>query len=89
MPIGVDAKTNLKDYRRRIRRLIFINNPIKIKKWQTQEYRPRIYHNPYVISTSNGINLNVISGLQLLTPQYWKRYVENMVQKHTTISSNG
>jgi hypothetical protein len=31
---------------------------------------------PGVISTSNGINLNVISGLQLLTPQYWKRYVE-------------
>lgn len=31
---------------------------------------------PGVISTSTGINLNVISGLQLLTPQYWKRYVE-------------
>lgn len=31
---------------------------------------------PGVISISGGTNYSVISGLQLLTPQYWKRYVE-------------
>ena len=31
---------------------------------------------PGVISTSTGVNLSIISGLQLLTPVYWKRYVE-------------
>lgn len=31
---------------------------------------------PGVISTSTGVNYSIISGLQLLTPVYWKRYVE-------------
>jgi hypothetical protein len=31
---------------------------------------------PGVISTSGGVNYSIISGLQLLTPVYWKRYVE-------------
>ena len=31
---------------------------------------------PGVISISGGTNYAVISGLQLLTPVYWKRYVE-------------
>lgn len=31
---------------------------------------------PGVISITGGTNLSVISGLQLLTPVYWKRYVE-------------
>lgn len=31
---------------------------------------------PGVISISGGTNYSVISGLQLLTPVYWKRYVE-------------
>lgn len=31
---------------------------------------------PGVITTSGGVNYSIISGLQLLTPVYWKRYVE-------------
>lgn len=31
---------------------------------------------PGVVTTSNGTNYSIISGLQLLTPVYWKRYVE-------------
>jgi hypothetical protein len=31
---------------------------------------------PGVITTSNGVNYSIITGLQLLTPVYWKRYVE-------------
>lgn len=31
---------------------------------------------PGVITTSSGTNYSIISGLQLLTPVYWKRYVE-------------
>jgi hypothetical protein len=31
---------------------------------------------PGVISVTGGVNLAVISGLQLLTPQYWNKYVE-------------
>lgn len=31
---------------------------------------------PGVITTSNGVNYSIITGLQLLTPVYWNRYVE-------------
>lgn len=31
---------------------------------------------PGVIATSGGVNYSIISGLQLLTPVYWKKYVE-------------
>ncbi|HRP30455.1 MAG TPA: hypothetical protein PKV73_01120 [Agriterribacter sp.] len=31
---------------------------------------------PGVVTTSSGVNYSIITGLQLLTPVYWKRYVE-------------